>query len=55
MSFGGFLGIGDSYHPLPWQSLTYDEVLRRRVYDVMVELFTCPIVDGCSINLTGRN
>ena len=25
MSFGGFLGIGDSYHPLPWQSLTYDD------------------------------
>jgi sporulation protein YlmC with PRC-barrel domain len=25
MSFGGFLGIGDSYHPLPWQSLTYSE------------------------------
>src|ERR1700728_556960 len=25
MSFGGFLGIGDSYHPLPWQSLIYDE------------------------------
>lgn len=25
LSFGGFLGIGDSYHPLPWQSLTYDE------------------------------
>jgi hypothetical protein len=25
MSFGGFLGIGDQYHPLPWQSLTYDE------------------------------
>src|ERR1700750_1896209 len=24
MSFGGFLGIGDSYHPLPWRSLTYD-------------------------------
>jgi sporulation protein YlmC with PRC-barrel domain len=24
MSFGGFLGIGDSYHPLPWQALTYD-------------------------------
>ena len=19
MSFGGFLGIGDSYHPLPWK------------------------------------
>jgi sporulation protein YlmC with PRC-barrel domain len=25
MSFGGFLGIGDSYHPLPWQSLNYNE------------------------------
>lgn len=25
MSFGGFLGIGERYHPLPWQSLTYDE------------------------------
>ena len=24
MRFGGFLGIGDSYHPLPWKSLTYD-------------------------------
>jgi sporulation protein YlmC with PRC-barrel domain len=25
MNFGGFLGIGEKYHPLPWQSLTYDE------------------------------
>lgn len=24
MSFGGFLGMGDSYHPLPWNMLTYD-------------------------------
>jgi hypothetical protein len=24
MSFGGFLGIGDRYHPLPWTTLTYD-------------------------------
>src|SRR5687767_10697004 len=24
MSFGGFLGIGESYHPLPWRMLTYD-------------------------------
>ncbi|HEY9058661.1 MAG TPA: PRC-barrel domain-containing protein [Aurantimonas sp.] len=25
MSFGGFLGIGEEYHPLPWQVLKYDE------------------------------
>lgn len=24
MSFGGFLGIGERYHPLPWDSLCYD-------------------------------
>jgi len=24
MSFGGFLGIGERYHPLPWASLDYD-------------------------------
>jgi sporulation protein YlmC with PRC-barrel domain len=25
MSFGGFLGIGEKYHPLPWQQLTYSD------------------------------
>jgi len=24
MSFGGFLGMGEKYHPLPWGVLTYD-------------------------------
>ncbi len=24
LSFGGFLGIGDKYHPLPWNQLRYD-------------------------------
>ena len=24
MSFGGFLGIGNDYHPLPWKTLKYD-------------------------------
>lgn len=27
MSFGGFLGIGEKYHPLPWDSLSYDTQL----------------------------
>ena len=34
MSFGGFLGIGERYHPLPWQSLTYDTSLGGYVVDV---------------------
>jgi len=25
MSFGGFLGIGENYHPLAWSTLRYDE------------------------------
>ena len=24
MSFGGFLGMGEDYHPLPWSMLSYD-------------------------------
>ena len=27
MSFGGFLGMGESYHPLPWRALTYNTKL----------------------------
>src|SRR5258708_37903191 len=34
MSFGGFLGIGDSYHPLPWHALTYDTGQGGYVVDV---------------------
>ncbi len=26
MSFGGFLGMGEKYHPLPWSTLNYDAV-----------------------------
>jgi hypothetical protein len=34
MSFGGFLGIGESYHPLPWRTLTYDTTMSGYVVDV---------------------
>lgn len=34
MSFGGFLGIGESYNPLPWHSLTYDTRMGGYVVDV---------------------
>jgi sporulation protein YlmC with PRC-barrel domain len=25
MSFGGFLGLGEKRHPVPWQSMSYDK------------------------------
>lgn len=34
MSFGGFLGIGDKYHPLPWRTLTYDMAQGGYVVDI---------------------
>lgn len=34
MSFGGFLGMGDSYHPLPWDVLTYDTTQGGYVVDL---------------------
>jgi hypothetical protein len=33
MSFGGFLGIGQKYHPLPWNALTYDTSKKGYVVD----------------------
>ncbi len=33
MSFGGFLGVGESYNPVPWKSLTYDVNLGGYVLD----------------------
>lgn len=34
MSFGGFLGLGESYHPLPWRALAYDMRLGGYVVDI---------------------
>ncbi len=34
MSFGGFLGVGGSYHPLPWRAPTYDTNLGGYVVDL---------------------
>jgi hypothetical protein len=34
MSFGGFLGIGGKFHPLPWQVLTYSPDLDGYVVDL---------------------
>lgn len=34
LSFGGFLGIGSTYHPLPWKALTYDRLTGGYVIDI---------------------
>ena len=34
MSFGGFLGLGESYHPLPWKILDYDTSMGGYVVDL---------------------
>jgi hypothetical protein len=33
MSFGGFLGMGEQYHPLPWKALDYDTKMGGYVVD----------------------
>ena len=34
LSFGGFLGIGDRFYPLPWEKLTYNTEVGGYVVDV---------------------
>ena len=34
IGFGGFLGIGEKYHPLPWKMLTCDTRLGGYVVDL---------------------
>lgn len=34
MRFGGFLGMGERYHPLPWAVLKYDERMDGYVIDL---------------------
>lgn len=37
MTFGGFLGIGEGEHPLPWKAFRYDTNLGGYVADVTEE------------------
>jgi sporulation protein YlmC with PRC-barrel domain len=34
MSFGGFLGMGEKYHPLPWNEMRYDPAQDGYVVDL---------------------
>ncbi len=37
MSFGGFIGLGERYHPLPWAVLRYDEKLEGYIVGIKKE------------------
>jgi len=34
LAFGGFLGLGETHHPLPWKALTYSTELGGYVVDI---------------------
>ena len=37
VGFGGFLGIGEKYHPVPWSTLNYDEGQNAYIVDFTKE------------------
>ena len=46
VSFGGFLGISEKYHPVPWSSLKYDKSKDSYVVDFSKEqLEAAPVGD----------
>ena len=47
LSFGGFLGIGNSYHPLPWSLLRYNPNLGGYVVEIEEsQLKGAPVLSG---------
>jgi PRC-barrel domain protein len=56
MSCGGFLGMGESYNPVPWKSLTYDTGLDGYVIDAdRARLEQAPRFQSSSPNWSDRN
>ncbi len=46
MSFGGFLGLGEKRHPVPWQSMVYDTTKEGYVVNLSKdELKAAPNLD----------
>jgi hypothetical protein len=54
LSFGGFLGIGERYHPVPWMLLDYDTEQGGYTVPLTPEaLKDAPNYDGAEIRLLG--
>lgn len=55
MAFGGFLGMGEKRHPLPWQSLKYDINQDAYVVDLSKEqLKSAPNLDAGKYDRLGE-
>ncbi len=49
MSFGGFLGMNEKHHPLPWSTLKYDTLMAGYVINMdKKKLQDAPNYDGAS-------
>ncbi|WP_419757759.1 PRC-barrel domain-containing protein [Acidisoma sp.] len=54
LSFGGFLGIGDRYHPLPWNQLRYNTELGGYVVGLdRRQLEAAPNYDATDLDVWG--
>jgi sporulation protein YlmC with PRC-barrel domain len=53
IGFGGFLGMGEKYHPVPWQSLDYDESLSAYVVPFTKEQLKAAPADSLEALTTG--
>ena len=50
MSFGGFLGMGETYHPLPWSQLRYDVSLGGYVVNIGLDMLQgAPAYDSADV------
>lgn len=54
LSFGGFLGLGETYHPLPWKLLTYDTRLDGYVVAIDKDRLTAGPHHGAGENPFGE-
>ena len=48
VSFGGFLGVNEKYHPIPWSMLTYDKDESSYVVNVTKEQLQAAPADSIS-------
>lgn len=52
MAFGGFLGMGEKRHPMPWKSMVYDKA--REGYVVMLSREELEAAPNMEANELGR-